>query len=254
MRDYGKVAPQFWTGETGRQLKAGGPEAIVVAMYLMTSPHANMIGLYYLPKLYLAHETGLGMEGACKGLARAIEAGFCSYDEASEYVFVHAMARFQIADTLDPKDKRCKGVENEASKVPKGLLRNDFFARYGVAFHIENGSPFEAPSKPLRSQEQEQEQEQKQEQGKSNAPARKRAAPKTALPDGFGISDDVRAWAEAKGHHSLELHLEHFVGSAKARGYTYADWDAAFRNAIRDDWAKVGQRQHINGVRQRVDL
>jgi hypothetical protein len=100
MRDYAKVAPQFWTGETGKKIRAAGAETVVVALYLMTCPHANMIGLYYLPKMYIAHETGLGMEGASKGLTRAIEAGFCSYDEASEHVFVHAMARFQIADKL----------------------------------------------------------------------------------------------------------------------------------------------------------
>lgn len=148
MRDYAKVAPQFWTGETGKKIRAAGAETVVVALYLMTCPHANMIGLYYLPKMYIAHETGLGMEGASKGLARAIEAGFCSYDEASEHVFVHAMARFQIADKLDPKDKRCKGIENELARAPKGLLLQGFMETYAVAFCIKNVSPFEAPSKP----------------------------------------------------------------------------------------------------------
>jgi len=60
MRDYGKIAPSFWIGKTGKAIKAGGQEAVVVAMYLMSSPHSNMIGLYYLPMMYLAHETGLG--------------------------------------------------------------------------------------------------------------------------------------------------------------------------------------------------
>lgn len=164
MRDYGKVAPQFWTGATGRKLKEAGPEAVIVAMYLMTSPHANMIGLYYLPKLYLAHETGLGMEGASKGLASAIEAGFCDYDEASEHVFVFAMVRFQVSESLKVEDKRCKGIENELAKVPKGALRKRFFDLYGEAFHLTSqpvkASPYEAPSKALASQEQEQEQEQ----------------------------------------------------------------------------------------------
>ncbi|ENG6564474.1 hypothetical protein ABU498_004766 [Escherichia coli] len=56
MRDYAKVSPRFWLGETGRELRKAGAEAQVVAFYLMTSPHANMLGLYYLPVLYLAHE------------------------------------------------------------------------------------------------------------------------------------------------------------------------------------------------------
>ena len=76
MRDYGKISPSFWTGKTGKAIKAGGQEAVVVAMYLMSSPHSNMIGMYYLPMMYLAHEAGLGLEGASKGLRRACEAGF----------------------------------------------------------------------------------------------------------------------------------------------------------------------------------
>lgn len=170
MRDYGKVSPQFWTGATGKALKAAGPDAVVVALYLMTSPHANMIGLYYMPILYIAHETGLGMEGATKGLASAIEAGFCSYDDASEYVFVHTMARFQIGDQLDVKDKRCKGIGNELAKCPKGALQSHFRAIYSEAFNLQDTSPSEAPPKPLRSQEQEQEQEQEKKKNSCAAP------------------------------------------------------------------------------------
>ena len=95
MRDYAKISPQFWIGNTGKKLREAGAEATIVALYLLSNPHANMIGFYYLPKLYIAHETSLGMEGASKGLQRAIEAGFCGYDDASEVVFVYEMARYQ---------------------------------------------------------------------------------------------------------------------------------------------------------------
>lgn len=156
MRDYAKVAPQFWTGATGKKLRAAGPETVMVAMYLMTSPHANMIGLYYLPMVYLRHETGLPFEGASKGLERAIEAQFCQYDDASEMVWVVEMARFQIADTLDAKDKRCKGIENELAKVPDSLMRRGFYDKYAAAFHLPEtfgngkglGRGIKAPPKP----------------------------------------------------------------------------------------------------------
>lgn len=71
-------------------------------------------------------------------------------------------------------------------------------------------------------------------------PVKKSAKQKKSLiPDDFGISDGVRKWAESKGHGNLEQRLEHFVNTAKAKGYEYADWDAAFRNAITYDWAKL---------------
>ena len=68
MREYAKLAPTFWTGKTGRALKRRGIEGVVVALYLVSSPHSNMLGLFYQPALYLAEETGLPIEGAWKGL------------------------------------------------------------------------------------------------------------------------------------------------------------------------------------------
>ena len=167
MRDYAKVSPHFWTGSTGKQLRSC-PEAIVVSMYLMTCPHANMLGLYYMPLLYVAHETGLGMEGASKGLQWACEVGFCSYDDSTEMVWVHEMARFQIAEKLKATDKRSIGVQNEYNSLPSNPYLASFYDKYSQSFCMtekrentpKKAVKNEAPSKPLASQEQEQEQEQ----------------------------------------------------------------------------------------------
>ena len=163
MRDYGKVSPQFWIGETGKLLR-GNPEAQVLALYLMTNPHATMTGVFHCPVIYMAHETGLSMEVASKGLARLIEVGFCEYDEASESVFVVNMAAYQIDDSLKPDDKRVLGLRKEVAKMIPARFQHRFVEVYGLRFHLtkqgENNSPSQAPSKPLPSQEQEQEQEQ----------------------------------------------------------------------------------------------
>lgn len=232
MRDYGKVAPQFWTGQTGKALKAGGPEAVVVALYLMTSPHANMIGFYYLPTLYLAHETGLGIEGASKGLARAIEAGFCSYDEASEHVLVHAMARFQIGTALKADDKRCKGVQNELDKCPEGALKRFFVSLYGSDYHIPS-DPIEAPSKPLASQEQEQEQE--QEQKKEPKP---RSPTGSRLPADWALPAEWLAWGQQE-RPELDVPAEgekfrDFWHGKAGKDGRKLDWLATWRNWIRN--------------------
>lgn len=172
MRDYAKVAPSFWTGRTGRALR-GNAEAQIVAMYLMTCPHANMIGVFTCPLIYIAHETGLPLEGASKGLQSLIEAGFCSYEADLELVWVHEMARFQIGDSLKPTDNRTAGVRNEYDRIPRSLIRRGFHARYRHVYHLLDEvfeeEKTEAPSKPLVSQEQEQEIEQEQEQDKSSS-------------------------------------------------------------------------------------
>lgn len=150
MRDYGKVAPQFWTGATGKLLR-GDAEAQIVALYLMTGPHSRWTGVFRCPILYIAHDTGMGIEGASKALARLIEAGFCLYDEAAEMVFVRNMARYQIGDELKPGDKRVEGIRNEVKEWPQGLIRNEFLRTYNAAFCLGFEVEEQAPSKPLPS-------------------------------------------------------------------------------------------------------
>lgn len=167
MREYAKALPRMWQGKTMKALRRD-PEGVIVALYLMTSPSSNMLGLYAQPLLYMAYETGLGEEGARKGLRRCIEAGFCSYDEESEFVWVHEMASYQIASELKSSDKRCVGIQKDYDALSDNPFLGAFFDRYATAFHLTerrgNESPIDgasqAPSKPHRSQEQEQEQEQ----------------------------------------------------------------------------------------------
>lgn len=63
---------------------------------------------------------------------------------------------------------------------------------------------------------------------------------KTAIPEDFGVSEAVLKWATEQGHTHLQQHLESFIDKAKSKQYQYADWDAAFREAIRKNWAGVG--------------
>lgn len=157
MRDYSKISAQFWTGKTGRELR-GNLEAQVLALYLVTNQHSNMEGVYYCPVMFMAHETGMTLEGASKTLRRLIEIGFCTYDAPSEVVFVHEMAAHQIGDALKPKDNMVKSVQLEFDRMPEGKIKHCFFEKYGAAYHLtfagfdpekqpEEASPFEAPSK-----------------------------------------------------------------------------------------------------------
>lgn len=76
--------------------------------------------------------------------------------------------------------------------------------------------------------------------------ARKRAATpktkkpiKTTLPDDFAISERVREWAKKNNHGQLDAHLDAFRIKSAKQGYTYADWDSAFMEAIRENWASL---------------
>lgn len=170
MREYAKVAPQFWIGPTGKRIRQLGADAQVIALYLLTSPHANMIGLYHLPVPYISADTGIPIDGASKALQRLTDAGFCGYDADAEVVWVYEMSRDQVGENLKANDKQCAGVANAYAHVPTNKFLASFYERYKTAYHLSEkrmGSPSEAPSpdpcdapsQPLGSIEQEQEQE-----------------------------------------------------------------------------------------------
>lgn len=70
---------------------------------------------------------------------------------------------------------------------------------------------------------------------------------KTPMPDGFAVSDRVKAWAAKEGHSRLDEHLKAFVLKAEKQGYVYVDWDAAFMEAVRENWAKLTPRASPSG-------
>lgn len=173
MRDYAQIVPTFWTRGSGKQLR-GDHLAQVVALYLMTCPSSSMIGIYYLPIPTLAHETGSTIEGAREALRRVEEVGIAYYDDETETIWVPEMARYQIGETLAPRDNRKAAVVRALRQVGKHRFARAFHEKYREAYGLPDmpelgfdeaepkplRSPSEAPSKPLRSQEQEQEQEQ----------------------------------------------------------------------------------------------
>lgn len=65
---------------------------------------------------------------------------------------------------------------------------------------------------------------------------------KTSIPDDFSVSQRVREWATQKGFDRLDEHLDAFKRKALMNAYTYMDWDLAFMEAIREDWAKLRSR------------
>jgi len=136
VRAYGKVTPRFWTGPTGRRIRAAGPAAQVVALYLLTCPHANMLGLYYMPLPYVGHETGLSPAVVDDALAALVAGGFCRYDADTEFVWVIEMARYQVGERLSSRDKRVAGVARALAGLPENPFKAPFVERYGAAFHL----------------------------------------------------------------------------------------------------------------------
>lgn len=169
MRSYGKITHAFWQSIV--KPWRGDADAITVAVYLATSPHSTMTGLYHCPLMFIAYETGLSPEGASKALQRVSEGAFCTYDEVHELVWVHDMAAIEMAPQLKPGDKRVTAIVNQLATLPNCQITRAFYDRYKIPFCLEGRpelasflSTIEAPSKPLRSQIQVQVEVQVQDQ------------------------------------------------------------------------------------------
>lgn len=161
MREFAKISPQIWIDDQGRKIKKLGLETKLVSLYLMTNPHANMIGVYYLPISFIAHEIGLTLEQAESAIYKLCQIDFCSYDTETEYVWVHEMGMTQISSQLKSKDHRVKGLNEAFNALPELPFKRHFFEKYSELFLLEASEPvqypFEGASKPLRSKEIEKE-------------------------------------------------------------------------------------------------
>ena len=138
MRNFAKISPKFWIGKTGRQICKLDLNAKFIALYLMTSPHSNMLGIYYLPINYIAHDTCISFEEASKGLAELCELGFCSFDGSCEYIWVHNMALYQVAEQLKANDKRVIAINKSFAELPELIFIGNFFNKYKDLFHLNN--------------------------------------------------------------------------------------------------------------------
>ena len=168
MREYARVSPKFWINLQGREIKKMGVEAQLIALYLITNPHANMIGVYYLPITTMAHETGISYEDTLKAIEQLIECDYCSYDETFEYVWVHEMAIDQVGIQLKINDNRVKAINDLVEGLPELNFVSHFISKYSIKFYIHSTNAIhlsdQGALKSLPSQEKEEDQEKNQEQ------------------------------------------------------------------------------------------
>ena len=83
------IPSDVWQTPEFRELK---PNAKLVWLYLRTSPHSHLSGLYALPVSYIAHETGLELDEIKDVMADLKGAKLADYDSRNELVWVSGMA------------------------------------------------------------------------------------------------------------------------------------------------------------------
>ena len=116
MRDYGKIFTTFWTSPTARAMSEDGR---TVALYLMSSPHTNMIGVFRLPDGYICEDLQWPSERVSKGLANCSLNGFATREEGSKWLVIHKHLQWNPIENPNQAKAALKLIESIPQEMPE---------------------------------------------------------------------------------------------------------------------------------------
>lgn len=138
MPSYWRKRSTWWTGETGRQLRQYPPIVREIGDYLMSSPVANVYGLYYLPVAMVANDTGRTAKMVDEAMAALHDLAFAYYDPLTQHVWIREMAREQLAPLpLRTGDWTIKAANRFYKECAPNLFLGAWFDRYAEDLRLD---------------------------------------------------------------------------------------------------------------------
>lgn len=116
---YSKVFVKIWHSKDFRTLSG---EAKMLFVYLLTSPHRNMGGLYYLPFPYLCFDVGLDEERITKALQELADRDMALYDFDAQVVLIKKWFCYNPIEN----ENQAKGLNKQLAEIPKSKLFESF--------------------------------------------------------------------------------------------------------------------------------
>ncbi|MGR7458349.1 hypothetical protein ACU60S_18405 [Klebsiella aerogenes] len=157
MRDYGKVHTSFWISDGMRRVS---DDARLLALYLLTGQHTNMIGCFRLPDGYVSEDLSWSPERVSKGFDELSNNGFATRDPSSKWVLIR---NFMVWNPIENPNQGIAALRLFDQVPDKSTVKPVLAEVIAMSIsHIDvkklKGS--ERVIKPFLNQEQEQEQEQ----------------------------------------------------------------------------------------------
>ena len=139
---YRKIFTQIWQDEKFQRLDS---DSQILFFYVLTSPHSNAIGLYYLPEPYIQADLRWNKERVSKGLTKLLQGGLISYDKSSKLILVTNFLKYNPIDN--------KNLLICAIKILQALPKSPLISHYKTIIEplikqlgSSYPSPFEAPT------------------------------------------------------------------------------------------------------------
>lgn len=140
---YATVHTKMWQDNKFRALDQ--PDRMLF-LYLLTSPHGNMIGYYYLPKAYIAADTGMDARQVEGSIQTLHHLGMVLYDDEAQMVLLKQFLKYNPISN----ENQVKGAVQLIKELPESWLTMEFLGC--IEAHCpDHTDRFEAPMKPLRS-------------------------------------------------------------------------------------------------------
>ncbi len=161
MREYGSVQTQFWSDLAFQNLST---HAKLLAVYLLTGPHTNMLGCFRLPIGYVAEDLKWNEETVYNAFSELEQIKFLIRDPESNWILItNFLAWNPIENPNQGKSivKLFKRVPHQSTvfkPIIKILLDQTKYLDEGFKNHLAT------LSQPFQNQEQNQEQEQEKDQ------------------------------------------------------------------------------------------
>lgn len=246
MRDYGRVYSSFWQSPDCRTLTE---DARTLALYLLTCPHATLIGCYRLPDAYAADDLQWSSERVREGFAKLSESGFVVRDDATQWVLVAKYLKWNQFENPNVARAAVKAFDQVPEGRVKWLIAKALceFAQHLPAEFKEACATLPEPfGNPSRIQNQNQNQSQNQNQNREPEPntktPRKRGAASRLVSasdlEAKGVDPQHAAdWLAVRAGKRLPLTgtaLERIEAEAVTAGITLA---AAVHRAAANGWA-----------------
>lgn len=116
MRDYGRVYSSFWQSPEMRALPEDGR---TLALYLLTCPHANLIGCYRMPDAYAADDLQWELGRVRAAFAMLESAAWLSRDAATQWLVVRKYTKWNCLENGNV----AKAAHKVFDQVPAGRIK-----------------------------------------------------------------------------------------------------------------------------------
>lgn len=111
MRIYGSVQVRFWENEKIQRLS---DQAKLLAIYLLTGPHSNMLGCFRIPEGYIKEDLNWCQKTVKSTLQELRSIDFLTFDEKNSWLVVHDFLKWNPIQN----PRQGVGVQKIFSLVP----------------------------------------------------------------------------------------------------------------------------------------